>query len=146
MEPVNEISLEGFKVISGDYFCAPIRIPEPMLTIWGTSIRFSKQDLTLLNACENVLVKINIEERKVLIIPTTSNDKDAVRWIRKLDPLEARKITCPKLTDSLYSAWSWDKDYIYRAAGKLVTAGNKVMLLFDFLSPEKWKRPEAKQV
>ena len=52
--------------------------------------------------------------------------------------------SCVKLTDKLYEAWKFDKDYIYRSMGKLVTSGNKVMLLFDFASPEKWKRPEVK--
>ena len=61
-----------------------------------------------------------------------------------MNPVEARKVSCVKLTDKLYEAWKFDKDYIYRSMGKLVTSGNKVMLLFDFASPEKWKRPEVK--
>ena len=46
----------------------------------------------------------------------------------------------------LNKMWGWNIDYIYRAQGKLVTAGNKVMLLFDFTEPENWLRPEAKKV
>lgn len=146
MESVNEISMDGFKVISGDYFYAPLRMQAPAFTIWDNCIGFSKQDLILLNNCECILLRINVEERKMLVIPTSSKDKDAIRWLKRLEPLEARKINCPKLTDSLYESWNWDRDYIYRTTGKLVTSGNKVMLMFDFSNPERWKKPEAKNV
>ncbi len=142
----NEISLEGFQVVSGDFFYAPTRLQAPTLTIWEDgSIGFCKQDLILLNVCENVLVQVNTEAQKILIVPTTSKDKDAVRWVKKTDPPEARKLTSKKLTDRLYDAWKWDRKRIYRSVGKLVTSGNKVMLLFDFSGPESWIKPEAKK-
>lgn len=146
METVNEISLEGFQIVSSDFFTYATRTNAPTLTIWDGSIGFSKQDVLLLNSCENIMIRINTKEHKALVIPTRSNDKDAIKWVKKLDPIEARKITCPKLTDKLYDMWGWDKDYVYRTNGRLVTSDNKVMLLFDFTSPEKWKRPEAKNV
>ena len=142
----NEISLEGFQVVSGDYFYAPSKLQAPSLTIWSEGyIGFCKQDLILLNACENILVQVNTETRKILVSPTTSKDKDAVRWLKKADPPEARKLTSKKLTDRLYDAWKWDSNRIYRTIGRLVTANNKVMLLFDFSEPESWVRPEARK-
>ena len=146
MEPVNEISLEGFKIVSGDFFSTVSRVSAPTMTVWDGSIGFSKQDLLLLNSCENVIMQINAPERRVLIIPSSSKDKDSIRWIKKTNPLEARKFSCPRLTDNLYETWGWDKEMIYRTTGRLVTVANKVMLYFDFSSPERWKRPEAKNV
>ena len=144
MEPVNEISMDGFQVVSSDFFCSVSRVSAPTLTVWDGSIGFSKQDLLLLNSCENVIMQVNAQDRKILIIPTTSKDKDAIKWIKKANPLEARKFSCPKLTDKLYENWGWDKSFIYRTTGRLVTVANKVMLFFDFSEPESWKRPEAK--
>lgn len=142
----NNISLDGFQIVSGDYFAYPTKTQEPTITIWDGSIGFSKQDIVLLNSCENVRIHINYQEKKILVSTTNSNDKDGIRWMKKSNPIEARKISCLKLTDNLYSTWNWDCDYIYRTRGRLVTSGNKVMLLFDFNVPEKWKRPEAKHV
>lgn len=34
--------------------------------------------------------------------------------------------------------WGWEKNYVYRAIGRIVAADNKVMLLFDFREPESW--------
>lgn len=144
MEQYNEISMDGFKVVSSDFFCTVSRVSAPTITVWDGSIGFSKQDLLLLNSCENVLMQINAENKKILVVPTSSKDKDAIKWVKKTNPLEAKKFSCPKLTDNLCDAWNWDKDYIYRATGRLVTVQNKVMLYFDFSEPEKWKKPEAK--
>lgn len=144
MEQYNEISMDGFKVVSSDFFCTVSRVSAPTITVWDGSIGFSKQDLLLLNSCENVLMQINAENKKILVVPTSSKDKDAIKWVKKTNPLEAKKFSCPKLTDNLYDAWNWDKDYIYHATGRLVTVQNKVMLYFDFSEPEKWKKPEAK--
>ena len=144
MDNLNEISMEGFQVVSSDFFCTVSRVSAPTITVWDGSIGFSKQDLLLLNSCENVLMQINAENKKILVVPTSSKDKDAIKWVKKTNPLEAKKFSCPKLTDNLYDAWNWDKDYIYRATGRLVTVQNKVMLYFDFSEPEKWKKPEAK--
>ena len=144
MEQYNEISMDGFKVVSSDFFCTVSRVSAPTITVWDGSIGFSKQDLLLLNSCENVLMQINAENKKILVVPTSSKDKDAIKWVKKTNPLEAKKFSCPKLTDNLYDAWNWDKDYIYRATGRLVTVQNKVMLYFDFSEPEQWKKQEAK--
>ncbi len=146
MEAVNEISMEGFQIVSSDFFSYATRSNSPTMTVWDGSIGFSKQDVLLLNSCENIMIQINAKERKALVIPTKSSDKDAIKWVKRLDPIEARKINCPKLTDKLFEMWNWDKDYVYRTNGRLVTSGSKVMLLFDFASPEQWKRPEAKNV
>ena len=144
MEAVNEISMDGFQIVSSDFFSYATRSNSPTLTVWDGSIGFSKQDILLLNSCENIMIQINAKEKKALVVPTKSSDKDAIKWVKRLDPVEARKIKCPKLTDKLYEMWGWDKDCVYRTNGRLVTAGSKVMLLFDFAHPEQWKRPEAK--
>lgn len=145
MEAVQEISLDGFKVVGGEYFAPPLKSQSPTMTVWSASIGFSKQCLVLLNNCENILMQINAEEKKVLIIPTKSNDKDAVRWSKKTEP-EPRKLSCQKLTKHLYELWSWEPELIYRSTGRLVTVSNKVMLLFDFSDAESWKTREARNV
>lgn len=139
-----EISLDGYQVVASDYFSNAPKEQPPILTFFDGKIRFSKQCVAVLNNCENILLQINTEERKVVISPTTSRDKDALHWLNKKTPTEARKVSCIKLTDKLFDTWNWNKDHSYRAKGKLVTSGNKVMLLFDFSTPDSWKRTKKK--
>ena len=41
--------------------------------------------------------------------------------------------------EEVYKAWGLDKQYNYRAVGRLVSARNKIMMLFDFSTAEMWK-------
>lgn len=144
MDLLNEISIEGFKVVSGDYFSSLPKPYAPLLTIGDGKLWFTKRDVLALNSCEYVLVRVNAEGRKILIVPTKSTDKDAIRWVSRMDPIDARRVSCPRLTDQLFEIWGWDKKMIYRSMGKLVTSNNKVMLFFDFSEPEIRQNREVK--
>ena len=143
MDSFNEISMDGFKVVSGEYFTTASKQAAPALTIFDGRLCFTKRDVLILNTPEHVLVRVNSEQRKILIVPTKSTDKDAIKWIARMDPVEARKVSCGRLTDQLYDMWGWDKSCYYKAIGRLVISNDKVMLLFDFSNPEVRKKQEA---
>jgi len=140
---VQEISLDGFKVVSGELFKHLPRKSEATCTIWPTSICFSRQSISFLNNCEHIRIQVNAETKKMLIIPVQSKDRDGVRWIKNIKEPAARKIECVKFTQQLYDTWKWDRGMNYRGAGRVVTADNKIMLLFDFEQPEVWSTPKA---
>ena len=138
--PIQEISIEGYQVVSGSMFSHMPRNMGPTCTIWPGSINFSKYSLFMLNKCEHVRIEVNSAKRKILIIPVTSADRDGIRWIKNgKQSIEPRKMECKQFTAPLYEAWGWDEECVYRASGQLVTADQKVMLLFDFNNPEQWK-------
>ncbi len=104
MSVSNEISFDGFQAVSGDYYSVLTRLQASSLTICeGGHIGFCKQNLVLLNVCENTLIQINSEARKIIIVPTASKDKDAVCRLMKPYPPEPRKLASKKLTDKLYA-------------------------------------------
>ncbi len=140
--PIEEISVEGFKVVSGDLFVHLPRKSGPTCTIWSNSINFSKTALVALNNCERIRIEVNPEKRCILIVPVTSKDKDGIRWVKNVKEPMTRKMECKQFTMQLFDTWGWRYDYVYRASGKLVSADKKVMLLFDFSEPENWKCKE----
>ena len=144
MSDETEISLEGFQIISRDNFYSLNKPFMPSMTFWDSWIGFCKQDVVLLNGCESILLMIKPDTRQIIVMPTTSKDEDAIRWIKNKKGLAPRKMKCKKLTDKIYEIWGWDKECIYRAQGRMVTSSNKVMLLFDFSNPKIWEKPEAK--
>lgn len=133
-----EIKLDGFQIVSGEYFRRALRVTSPTSTIWPNSISFNKAAWTALHGCERVRIEVNRTRRCLLIIPVTEKDKDGIRWISKSKDPSVRKMECAPFTQKLYSLWGWDQNLVYRAAGRIVSAENKIMLLFDFNSPEKW--------
>lgn len=138
-DEIQEIDTDGFQVVSGDLFRRAYRTNLPAVTFWPNSISFSKASIVALNACERVRIEVNIQKRCLLIVPVTEKDKDNVRWLKHGKEPSAKKMECLGFTSHLYDSWGWKKDLAYRTVGRIVTMERKVMLLFDFTSPETWQ-------
>lgn len=141
---IEEISMEGFQVVSGEYFARRAICFSPSFTIWNGGITFNKVTLTALNNCERVRIEIHPQKKSILLVPVTIKDKDGIPWRKNVKEYAPRRIECAKFTSKLYEMWGWDTSCVYRAVGRIVTVDNKVMLLFDFSSPEQWKAKEKK--
>ena len=142
VEEIREVSLDGFQVVSGDMFRNLTRINVPAITLWYNSISFSKASVTALNNCERVRIEVNPKTRCILLIPVTAKDKDGVRWAKTGKDTQPRKIDCLAFTSQLFDGWGWDRKYVYRATGHIVSSDKKIMLLFDFNDPESWRMRE----
>ncbi len=137
-DEIKEVSLEGFQVVSGTLFKRIRYMNDPAITFWYNSISFNKAAVIALNRCERVRIEINPTTRCILLVPVTIKDKDAVRWATIGKDTQPRKIECITFTSQLFKTWNWDKDYVYRATGRIVSSDRKVMLFYDFSEPEKW--------
>lgn len=138
-DEVQEINLDGFQVVSGDLFTNYTRTTNPTATLWYNSLSFSKASLTALNGCERIRVEINPNTKCLLIVPVTVKDKDNVHWVTRTKDPAPKKMECRRFTAQLYKTWELDSEFVYRTLGRVVTAKNKVMLLFDFKQAESWK-------
>ena len=138
-ENIQEISREGFQVVSGDLFQRPLRLSAPTATIWPSSICFSKAALIALNNCERIRIEINPSTRCMLVIPVTEKDKDSVKWTKNVKDPNTRKIECTAFTRKLYETWGWNDTLAYRTTGRVVSSEKKVMLMFDFNTTDSWK-------
>lgn len=133
---ITEISLDGFQVVRGQYFS---RIIEPSFTIWYSGVSFNLSAYNALNSCESVQILVSNEKRCIIIKSVPSTDRDAVVWLKPSERHKYKKIECSKFTHQLYDFWNWNKGFHYRANGKLVKSGQKIMLYFDFTKPEEWE-------
>lgn len=137
MNHLEEISLEGFQVVKSDMFAPFKGAHVPSCTLWYNRIHFSKECLTVLNNCENVLLKIHPAKKHLIIVPVSSSDPDGIRWVKKDDPQTLRSMESKVFGGMLYDSWKLDKKKIYKMRGTLVTANKKVMLFFDFTSADE---------
>lgn len=139
MAEVEEISMEGFQVVSGDLFCRYTQRNDlPTITLWRDQISFSKAAVIALNSCERVRMEVNPQTKGILLIPVNAKDKDGIKWMKSGKTPHGRKIECRTFTEKLYETWSWDTEYVYKATGRIVLVDQRVMLFFDFNSPESW--------
>lgn len=135
---LEEVSLDGFQIVNSEMFSHLSRIMEASCSIWPTRIAFNKIAIKLLNNCEYVRIEVNPVNKRLLVIPVTSSDKDSIRWVKGKKDLSSRYLESRTFGDQIYKAWGLNTEYNYRTTGRLVSSKNKVMLLFDFNQAEKW--------
>ncbi len=139
INPIEEVSLEGFQIVASDMFAHLPRKNDATCTIWPTKLSFSKLVLTALNNCEYVRIEVNPRTKCLIVLPVSSTDKNSIRWIKGSKELNIRNMESKRFGEQIYKTWGLDMDYNYRAIGRLVTANQKVIMLFDFNDAENWK-------
>ena len=139
MSPIEEVSLDGFQIVSSDMFVHLPRKTEATCSIWPSKVSFSKLVLSGLNNCEYVRIEVNPKTKCLVVIPVTSSDKNCIRWIKGQKEFMIRNMESKRFGELIYNSWGLDPHYNYRAPGRLVTVNKKVMMLFDFNDAEIWK-------
>ena len=139
MNPIEEVSLEGFQIVASDMFVHLPRNSDATCSLWPTKLSFSKLVLNALNNCEFVRIEVNPKTKCLIVLPVSSSDKNSIRWIKGTKEFCIRNMESKRFGDQVYQAWGLDPEYNYRAVGRLVTANQKVMMLFDFSHAESWK-------
>jgi hypothetical protein len=130
---ITDINLEGFQVVKGNYFNRQI---EPYMSFKESSISFNIAAYRALNCVATIQILVNQANRKILIQPISSDDANAITWLKNTENLSSKPIECTAFTRPLYEIWKWKVQTRYRAYGKLVQNEKKLMLMFDFSSPE----------
>ena len=138
IDEIQEINMDGFQVVSVDMFSHYMRNDLPMITLWNTHISFSKAAVHALNNCERVRMEVNTKTKGILLVPVSMKDKDGIKWMGTGKTPYGRKLECRAFTEALFDSWHWDKKRVYRTKGRIVTSDSKIMLFFDFSSPESW--------
>ena len=138
INPIEEVSLEGFQIVASDMFIHLPRKSEATCTIWPSRVSFSKLTLSALNNCEFVRIEVNPRTKCLIVVPVTSSDKDSIRWIKGAKEFCIRNMESKRFGEQLYESWGLDTAYNYRAVGRLVTAKQIVLMLFDFNNAERW--------
>lgn len=137
LELERTFSRDGYAVIRKELFAHQ---RDPAMTIRDRSITFNT---ACINGLEDVVwIKfwINEELKRIVIVPCDENDKDAVRWcVAKPDKRKSRNITCPDLSEKIYSLMEWDKAYRYKMLGYRIQPDGETMYIFDLLVWERTK-------
>ena len=91
---ISEINMDGFQVVRGQLFS---RMLEPFMSIWYSSISFNAACYSALNECAAIQLLVNSHDRRVLVKPTPSSDRDSINWSKEPDKHKCRKIECSNL-------------------------------------------------
>ena len=140
LDEVQNINMEGFQVVSADFFNNYQRADAPTITLWINQISFSNAAVNALNNCERVRMEVNSQAKGILLIPVSTKDKDGIKWMITGDKQpHGRKLECRAFTERLFQVWGWDQSRVYKTAGRIVVSDQKVMLFFYFSNPDSWE-------
>ena len=133
----SEFSYDGYQVVRGEFF-AHTREP---------SITFNTQKISLNTACLNrfpnvdyVQILVNPHEHKLLVRPSSEDEKDSFIWCSKGLKRKPKQITCRVFFAKIMELMRWNPDYRYKLLGNLIRSDNEYLFTFDLTATEVYKR------
>ena len=105
INPIEEVSLEGFQIVSADMFVHLPRKNDATCTIRPTNLSFNKQVLSALNNCEYVRIEVNPLTKCLIVLPVSSTDKNSIRWIKGIKEFSIRNMESKQFGDHVYRSW-----------------------------------------
>ena len=116
---------------------------EPTITIRKHMVRLSAHCLNELPGVDYVQFVMYPREKRLVIEPCSSEERDAIRWSsRNPDKRKPKIITCKEYYRKLRVLMGWDEDCRYTILGKKSNDGDTDVIAFDLTSAMVY-RPNA---
>lgn len=129
---VEPISMDGFQVVSGEYFSYFNRYATPSCTIWSGGITFNKVSLTALNNCERICFLLAQDGKTLLMQPHKNRDFISHKVPREVyESKRSFEISSCNLCRILADIHGWDSERSYRAPGRIAGNSNGVLFFLD---------------
>ena len=130
LEMEKGFSYDGYLVIRKELYA---NLRDPAVTVRNGSITFNAACIADFVGAVYVRLYFNEKLGRMAVRKASENDKDALRWcIVKGEKRKSRKVSCPDLTDLIYSVMKWDKTCRYKILGYLIEVDNEKLFVFDF--------------
>lgn len=104
---LQEVELKGFQLVKSQYFARQV---DPSMTLWETAVSFGTASFDALDKCEFINMYVDYDKRKILIKPTTSKAREAIKWIKIWKSLYRQGLNVPALPDQCLKRGSTTTD------------------------------------
>lgn len=135
--PEEEFSFEGYQVVRGEFFAHTF---EPSITFNGGRLYVNMACLNKLPTVEYVQILVNQLTKKLVIRPCREDEKDSFRWCSNTVKRKPKQVICRVFFAKLAEMMHWDSSYRYKLMGKLVSANQELLFVFDLFSTEVYQR------
>lgn len=125
---MEDIDLKDFMVVKKEFFA---KEKVPIITLGKNFICLNRDSHALLERCETVQFRINMDRRGIIVAPIASSDESAVAWTKGSQISKQLKLYCPQLALRLFKEWKLQQDYQYKIRGELISPEKKIMLHFS---------------
>ena len=135
--PEEEFSFAGFQVVRGEFFAHTF---EPSITFSGSKLYVNMACLNKLPTVEYVQILINQHTKKLVIRPCREDEKDSFRWCGNTVKRRPKQVICRVFFAKLAQMMQWDCSRRYKLLGKLISANQELLFVFDLSSTEVYQR------
>ena len=119
---------------------------EPTVTFKFPTVKFSAACLKKLAGFDYVHFIIDRSDKKLIIEPCYSDERNAIRWSSlNLEKSKAKTITCREFYKRIRELMMWSNYCRYKAFGKIAKDENKEIIVFDLKSAIIYK-PNAEGI
>lgn len=137
-----EFSYEGYQVVRGEFFAHTF---EPSITFNGSKLYVNMACLNRLPEVEYIQILVNQVTKKLVIRPCKEDEKDSFRWCSNTTKRKPKQVSCRVFFAKLTELMKWDSSYRYKLMGKLISANQELIFIFDLSSIEIYPRNISKK-
>lgn len=130
-------SYDGYQVVRGEFFA---HLREPSITFNNHKISLNTACLKRLPDVEYVQILINQNEHKLVVRPSSEDEKDSFIWCTMGKKKRPKQITCRVFFAMITDLMEWNPDYRYKLLGKLIHSGDEYLFTFDLTGAEIFQR------
>lgn len=130
-----DFSFDGYQVVRGEFFS---HLNEPSITLCDGKISFNQTCLKKVPDTDYVLVMVNEDTQRVIVMPSTEETRDSFLWKSKTG--KPRSVACAIVIAMIYSRMNWKPEYRYKMIGKFMNKNGLQFFLFDLKSAEVYVR------
>lgn len=120
---VEPISIEGFQVVSGEFFSHANNYITPSCKIWSSEITFDRLALAALNCCVRIGLEVHPQMKSLLVVLVVMREV----YYGKRSP----EISSYKLCKILTELHGWDPAGSYRVPGKIEMSARSALFSLD---------------
>lgn len=124
---------EHCQVVHGIFFS---HSSNPSLTLRPSKLYVNTACLKMLPDTDYIQLLIHQTEKKLAVRPCREDTKDPVRWCSNTSKRSPRRISCPVFFAKIVSLMEWNPAYRYRLTGRLLSAQEERLIVFDLTEPE----------
>ena len=130
-------SYDGYQVVRGEFFAHTF---EPSITFNDSKVYVNMACLNRMPAVEYIQILVNQQTKKLVVRPCREDEKDSFRWCSNTGRRRPRQIACRIFYAKLAEMMQWNPAYRYKLLGKLITANEEQLYIFDLTATEVYQR------
>lgn len=130
-------SYDGYQVVRGEFFAHTF---EPSITFNDSKVYVNMACLNRMPAVEYIQILVNQQTKKLVVRPCGEDEKDSFRWCSNTGRRRPRQIACRIFYAKLAEMMQWNPAYRYKFLGKLITANEEQLYIFDLTATEVYQR------